>query len=275
MRQPDNALAARLRTLRRCADLTGGAAAARSGVSQSMISRMETGTAKPTDAQIQALCDAYGVTDEERRELTAMAAELREDRTPVHVQLERGGAWAEEWVGRLERDARQMLVFSPTIVPALAQTREYATALLGDHLPPADVEAALVARAARQKLLGGRARRELRLVLTEGALWWHVGGPQVMAAQLERLVELSRLRGVEVGVIPWTAPVNLPAGHAFSIFDSECVLVGTAGENALLRARQEVAEHEARWADLLRHVDQGDEARATLERIAAEYRART
>jgi len=136
MREPTNKLSARLRQLRKDAGLSGVEAARRAGLSQSKISRTETGAYMPTPEQVQDLCRAYHASPADRRELVEMARELREDRIAAHLVLERGGWWLQERIGRIEQIAGRIRSFTPTVVQGLAQTREYARALFGASLSP-------------------------------------------------------------------------------------------------------------------------------------------
>jgi hypothetical protein len=74
------------------------------------------------------------------------------------------------------------------------------------------LDATVAARLGRQQILD--TDRQFHFVLTEGALRWHVGSPQIMAAQAEHLGELVKLPNVRLGIIPWTRPTNRPVLHA-------------------------------------------------------------
>jgi len=54
-------------------------------------------------------------------------------------------------------------------------------------------------------------------VLDEGALRRPVGGPAVMRAQLERLVEMSKLRHVTIQVVPFSRGGHAAAGGSFTV----------------------------------------------------------
>jgi hypothetical protein len=61
---------------------------------------------------------------------------------------------------------------------------------------------------ARQQLLD--TDRTFELLMTEGALRWHVGGPLIMAEQIEHLAPADEKPNVRVEIIPWTRPVTHP-----------------------------------------------------------------
>lgn len=273
MREPTNKLSATLRRLRKDADLSGTEAARRAGLSQSKVSRTETGAFMPTPEQVEALCRAYKAPAKVRRELVGMARELREDRMSARVVLERGGWYLQERIGRIEEIAGRIRNVVPAYVPGLLQTRDYVRALFGRSLSADDLDRTVEARMSRQHLLD--TEREFIFVLAEGALRWNMGGAAVMVNQLARLVEESHRENVHLGVIAWTTPATVPLQHTFTIYDSRAVLFGTQSASALITDQREVAEYESHWAELESFVSYGDEARAVIERIAADYRSIT
>lgn len=104
--------------------------------------------------------------------------------------------------------ALAILELSLILVPGLLQTPEYARAVMrGRWAFMADdvVEATVKARMDRAQLLDGPATPMLWVVLDESALRRPVGGPTVMAAQLEHLVaEVGRRRAL-IQVIPFSS----------------------------------------------------------------------
>ncbi|MGH3942092.1 MAG: Scr1 family TA system antitoxin-like transcriptional regulator, partial [Pseudonocardiaceae bacterium] len=75
----------------------------------------------------------------------------------------------------------------------------------------------LQSRRDRQAILD--TDRRVTLLHAEGALRWHIGGPTIMAAQLEHLAELTHHPTLRLGVIPWDRPLTMHARHAFHLYD--------------------------------------------------------
>jgi transcriptional regulator with XRE-family HTH domain len=273
MKEPTNKLSATLRQLRKAAGLSGVEAARLAGLSQSKVSRTETGAFMPTPQQVEALCKAVKAPAAVRRELVQMARELREERISARLVLQRGGWWLQERIGRIEEIAGRIRCLAPTGMPGLLQTRRYTRALFGESLPPDELDRTVEARIARQRLLD--TDREFVFVITEGAMRWNMGGAEVMVEQLEKLIEESHRENVLLGVVPWTTPVTVPVLHAFDLYDSRAVMFGTQTATALLTDSEEVEDFESHWLELEPFVTFGDEARPVLERIAADYRSIT
>jgi len=81
-------------------------------------------------------------------------------------------------------------------VPGLLQTVDYARAVLGAirlDLEEDEIERRVDLRKSRQSLLAREGSRTLWVVLDEAVLRRVVGGPEVMRAQLQRLMEVTAL----------------------------------------------------------------------------------
>jgi len=268
-----NPLSDALRQLRVDAGLSGSEAARRAGLSQSKVSRAETGAFLPTEDDVKAMCRVYKAPADVRRELIAMTRDLRETTTPARVVLQRGGWWMQQRIGKLESAASRIRTFTPGVVVGLVQSSEYIKALFGDSLSAEDRERTVQARLDRQRILD--TEREFVFVMAEGALRWNMGGAHVMLDQLDHLVQISRQPNVHLGIIPFTTPATVPALHAFTIYDSRAVLLGTQSATAIITDQRNVADYEDHWKELEPLVSWGDEARAVIERTAADYRAIT
>ena len=265
-----NPLSTMLRQLRTQAGLSGAEAARRAGLSQSKVSRAETGTFLPTEDDVKALCRVYRAPPDARRQLLDMTHDLRESSTSARVVLQRGGWWMQQRIGKLEIAASRIRNFAPTGVIGLLQTRSYIDALLGEWLPGEDRQRMISSRLERQRILD--TDREFILVMAEGGLRWNMGGAPVMVEQLDRLIQESRRPNVRLGIIEWTTAATVPAIHGFTIYDSRAVLLGTLTATAIVTDRQELNEYESHWAELEPFVSYGVAARTAIERVAADYR---
>ncbi|MGH3798369.1 MAG: helix-turn-helix domain-containing protein [Pseudonocardiaceae bacterium] len=268
-----NPLSAMLRQLRTQAGLSGAEAARRAGLSQSKLSRAETGSFLPTGDDVEALCRVYRASSKTQRELLDMTRELRESTTSARVVLQRGGWWMQQRIGKLEMAASRIRNFAPAAVVGLLQTESYVDALLGNSLAGEDRRRMISSRLERQRILD--TDREFSLVMAEGALRWNMGGAEVMVEQLDRLVLESWRPNVRLGIIEWTTPATLPALHGFTIYDSRAVLLGTQTATAIVIDRRDVQDYEEHWSELEPIVSYDEAARVAIERIAADYRSIT
>jgi transcriptional regulator with XRE-family HTH domain len=273
MKPPTNPLSAQLRYLRKQADLSGAEAAKRAGMSAAKISRVETGTFMPTVEQVLTLCRVYKAPADVRRELVQMIRELREATTSARVTLQRGGWQMQERIGRIESASALLRSFSSDTVIGLLQTEPYIRAMTESFVTGEDLDRIVTARLDRQRVLD--TDRQFRLVMSEGALRWNMGGTTLMLEQLAHLTEVSRHENVQLGIIPWTTETRMPGAHAFHLYDSNAVIVGTMTATAIMTNGRDVADFEKVFSQLESVASYGDDARAAIDRTAEDYRSIT
>jgi hypothetical protein len=71
----------------------------------------------------------------------------------------------------------------------------------------------------RQGRLASKSPLPLSVVLDEAVLHRVVGGPAVMVAQLERMIEATRIHSVTIQVIPYKAGAHPAMDSTFTILD--------------------------------------------------------
>ncbi len=184
----------------------------------SKLSRMETGHGVAAPRDIRDLCDLYGVTDEaERDHLMALAREGKQTGWWQSYDLD----YFATYVG-LEAEAVAIKYYQSAIVPGLMQTPGYARAMHEANIPeftPERMEQLIEVRLTRQRLLVQNPPVRLEVVLDEAVLHRLVGGPAVMGAQLDRLIELSGQPNVTVQVIPYSVGAHPAMDSTFNILE--------------------------------------------------------
>jgi hypothetical protein len=121
----------------------------------------------------------------------------------------------------LESQASAMRTLETTVVPGLLQTPEYARAVTRASVEGGaedQLDTLVEVRLARQDVLRAQPPLELCAVLDEAVLRREVGGPEVMARQLGRLVEAARLPQVRLQVLPFAAGAHIGVTGPFVIF---------------------------------------------------------
>ncbi|MER7895193.1 helix-turn-helix transcriptional regulator [Streptomyces sp. NPDC096046] len=215
-------LGAELRALRSSAGLTSGEAARLVGWHQSKVSRIETGTSGVKPADVRLLLDAYSVADSQLRELLMVLAGPDESGGRHHWWHAYRGVLPPTYRDfiSLESQAGAMRTLETTVVPGLLQTPEYARAVTKaavEGLSEDRLDTLVEVRLARQDVLRADPPLELSAVLDEAVLRREVGGPGVMARQLERLVEAARLPQVRLQVLPFAAGAHIGVTGPFVI----------------------------------------------------------
>jgi transcriptional regulator with XRE-family HTH domain len=179
-------------------------------ISTSKLSRLENAQGRPFPRDIRDLVRYYGI-----------------QRTPLEDRLQdwmraaqRRGWWTDFdndlMVGRLdahlayESDATVERAYTLPFVPALLQTEDYARAVFEGMEPRSEdgMRQLLEVRQKRRQALAerrGLPPLELVAVTYESTLRQRVGSPQVLANQLDELVEQSLAPNVRLHVLPFNA----------------------------------------------------------------------
>ena len=111
----------------------------------------------------------------------------------------------------IEREAEKISGWELGAVPGLLQTDGYARSLAKARKPQDDEEAVeriVQARMDRQGILSEPKPPMLWYVIAEGVLRQCIGGNDVMAAQLERLIKAAGSPGIILQVLPFSAQAN-------------------------------------------------------------------
>lgn len=127
-------------------------------------------------------------------------------------------------LARLEADAVEMGAYADTVVHGLLQTEDYARALFQMHRPTLSedtVERSVAARMARQEILHRHPAPFLSFVLEEVTLRRPIGGKMVLRGQLERLLEIGKLRHVEIQVMPLERDDHAALQGSFFLLEPE------------------------------------------------------
>ncbi|MFF2653809.1 helix-turn-helix domain-containing protein [Streptomyces sp. NPDC058045] len=206
-RSPQAAYGARLRRQREERGWTQDHLASLIGCTGRHISAIETGR-KPATLRASQRIDVA-------LELTGTADSFeREWRQMKHGILLEGFA---EYVSH-EGRAAEIRVFELGLVPGLLQTPEYARALAEGEaqrgfITPDQAEERVSALMERQDALVRSRPPMVLVVMDESCLYQAVGGPKVMAAQLQRLAELFSLPNWIIQV----APFSIGARRSFNM----------------------------------------------------------
>ncbi|MFF4280843.1 helix-turn-helix domain-containing protein [Streptomyces kronopolitis] len=122
----------------------------------------------------------------------------------------------------LERLATKICEFESLLVPGLLQTAAYtrAVTLANNPIAPDEyIEDRVRARLDRTAILSDVARPSHWAVVHEAALRVPVGGPGVMADELEHITRLLRERKILVQVLPFAAGAHAQMGKSLKLME--------------------------------------------------------
>lgn len=211
-------LGSQLRKLRERSGLSRDAAGYTIRASGSKMSRLELGRVSFKERDVADLLVLYGVTDaDERDQLLALASRANEQGW-WHRYSDILPDWFQAYIG-LEEAAQRIRTYEGHLVPGLLQTEDYTRALYWAQSAPRDqAEHRVRLRMDRQALLSRSNPPHLWAVIDEAALHREVGGPEVLRAQLEHLVALTKLPHITLQVLPFQRGADASEGFPFVIF---------------------------------------------------------
>jgi transcriptional regulator with XRE-family HTH domain len=248
-------LGAELRRLRQQAGQTIDQVAETTGISKSVLSRIEKGESAAKADNLRKLLTYYDAPQDLVAELSQLARESR-----------RRGWWsvgggelldATRTLIGLEAEASFIEDYSGQVITGLLQIPDYSRAVLRAVLPDPtaeDIEAALAFRIRRQQRL---ADIHLSVVLAEELLLRPVGGRPAMRQQLIHLVQASEEPRITIQVLDLKVGAHTGMGGGFSIIgfperDSHpAVYLEGTGWDSCVEDAAEVAVYQRRF-DLLR-----------------------
>ena len=208
-------LASELRRLREASQLTIDEVGEKLECSASKISRIETGHVGVTPRDVRDMLELYAIDEDQREALVQLAREARK-KGWWHAYNE---VFTGSFVG-LESDASSLHTFQALLVPGLLQTDDYMRAVIKAIRPDnreEEVSKRVAGRLTRQKLLTDTNPPEYWAILDEAVLRRTVGGPEIMRAQLHKLIEVSDLPHVTLQVVPFGAGAHAGMENPFLI----------------------------------------------------------
>ena len=242
-------------------------------MSQSKVSRIETGRLLPSVVDVDRMLHALGVDPATCAELLALARVANAEYQDVRASVRRGLHHRQRELSALEADASEMYHFLPALITGLLQIPEYMRAAINTPVAPAisDPSLAIVLKLERQGILHDKSKH-FEFLLTESAVRWQLCNPPIMALQIDRLVSLSWLPNVRLGVVPLTARLGDGAYHTFVTYDERLVTIELFTGQLVLRDPKDVAHYRSLFAFFGKHALWDDAARRFLAEIADAFR---
>jgi DNA-binding XRE family transcriptional regulator len=200
-------LGKQLQTLREKAGMSYEQAAETIYASEWTLRRMEKAEVGLKLNYVKSLLMAYGITD--AREIDTFLELAREANKPGwwHSYTDVLPGWFRVFPG-LEQAASLIRGYEPHCIPGLLQAQDYARALTTAGYPgaaPGETDRRVALRMTRQQILSRPDPPALWVVIDEAVLRRPVGGPAVMRAQLDRLIDATAKPNITLQVLPLAA----------------------------------------------------------------------
>ncbi|WP_380280872.1 Scr1 family TA system antitoxin-like transcriptional regulator [Kitasatospora purpeofusca] len=238
--QSHSDLAAILQGLRKRAGLSGVQLARRVSMSQSKISKIETGRVTPSLVDVELILRALDAPPDLVAHVTALARIANTEWQDARALQRKGLDRKQVELAALERSASRFRYFLPTMITGLLATPEYIRASLAPF--PGDHAKAIAKKLERQDVLYESAKR-FSFILTEQACRWPLVPGQAMAMQIDRLASVSRLPNVRLGVIPMAGHMPWAPLNVFTVYDESLVTVEVSTGALVFREPRDIQEY--------------------------------
>ncbi|WP_242903789.1 helix-turn-helix domain-containing protein [Actinomadura terrae] len=227
-----------LRSLRLQKGLSGEAVGQILSISKAKVSRIEIGKDRLDWKQARALDKAWGTCG--IFGLLVWYASIGHD-----------PQWFAQYM-ELEQRAETAKIYEGNVIPALFQTEDYARALLQAGIEP-DLEMVLMERLQRQNVLTRNPPPHLMVIISQNAIEWPVGNPEIMRAQLARVLEVAEWPNALIRVVPrsWDVGAHAGLGGSFQLLTGgdfgEVAFTASPGAGRLVSSPSEVRSYDVRY----------------------------
>ncbi|MET9182772.1 helix-turn-helix transcriptional regulator [Kitasatospora aureofaciens] len=263
------AIGKQIKLLRERAGLTQKELGELVGYGERLISSVERGVRTPQPELLVALdklLNAGGL-------LAIAADDVRRARAKARL---RHPAWFRDYV-LLEVDSIESHNFATLGIPGLLQTEEHARAIFAMRQPPLSeevIEMRVAARMARQEVLTRWPRGMFSWVICESVLRRPLGGWEVHEAQLRHLLEVGRMRGMVIQVLPLDRTEHAGMGGPFILITPkgrpQQGYIEVQTSSRLITDPDEVQIMNARYNILRAQAYSPEESLALIEKILGE-----
>lgn len=256
-----------IRDLRKKQNMTGEELGKRAGLSQSKVSKLETGLyARPDYDQIQRILNILGASSTIRQQ--ALHA-LKEGRQSVgHASFH--DTQPSVMSAELERRSRRIRLYAANAIPALLQTVEYRTALLRSRgYSESEIPAFIKHTLLRQDLLWDK-RHVFHIIFPQAALYTRIASKREHRAQLDRLERLIGTPNIVLGIIPVEAGHILSECSSFVLYDDTTLIQAVARYEITSQDRQDIVLHSDIFTSFERLAYYDNDA-IQLTRAAMDY----
>ncbi|MFE1176592.1 DUF5753 domain-containing protein [Streptomyces sp. NPDC058773] len=186
---------------------------------------------------------------------------------PWRSQLSSGHRPVQEnWYATIKQTS-MVRAWEEAIVDGMLQTADYARHIFLHYAElrnsPRDTDEAVLARIKRQEMLH-QPGRKFHILMWEAVLHAQICPPAVLADQLDHLASVMDMDSLELGVVPFRAPLRIPAANSFLILDDRVAVTEDWHAELWLDDTDTIATYSKVWNTLQESAVYGAEARALI-----------
>lgn len=235
-------LAAALRHARESRGLTLRELGELTGRNSGVLSRYETADRTPKPEDVAQFLTAMEVRGDEYDEILSLAYDvdasgwlaltLPDRRQQLTAMLE-----AEQDAGIIEH-------VSHSLVPGMLQAKSYSTAIMtGGRLPASEIITRVSIRMGRRDALEKPSPVDFYSFLGEAALYWMVGGREVMVDQLRHLLRVGVWPNVHLRIVPFSSGWQPCLDGLFMVLDRSVVHIDSGESGMFLHNSADVRSY--------------------------------
>ncbi|MET8539560.1 helix-turn-helix transcriptional regulator [Kitasatospora sp. NPDC004799] len=260
-----------LRDLRLAGGKPAKTVARHAAMSPSKLSKIENGRLAPSVIDVERILAALDVPEGVRSHLTEAARAIATETTAWRIYRRAGLHKHQDEIRAVEAQTQELRVFQHSCVPGLLQSPEYVRAVQQHSQLTADaLERMISARIRRQEVLFDQSRR-FRFLITEPVLRWALVPPLMMAAQLDKLLAISRLPNIALGVTPLATPKSHLPTCSFALFDTRLVIVEIPHAEITTSEPRDIEHYVTKFQAFEHSAITGDRMRSLIENIRNEF----
>ncbi|MFV0129307.1 helix-turn-helix domain-containing protein [Streptomyces sp. HMX112] len=234
------------------------------GYSKSQVAMIERGERRPRGNFVDVADELLGA----QGALVEVAEELKASGV---------AAWFEDY---LEEEAKAASVhkYENQVIPGLLQTEPYAHAVFRCACPSLadeEIEAGVAARLARQTLFHRKPAPLVSFVLEKITLTRPLGSPEILKENLLHILQIGRLRNVEIQVMPEDRHTHAGIDGPFILLEtakreSQLVYVEGQGGRYFVSEQPDVGDVFERYGLLRAQALSPDDSAKLIEQVARE-----
>ncbi|MEW2067635.1 helix-turn-helix transcriptional regulator [Streptomyces sp. NPDC007346] len=233
-------LATSLRELRKRVGLSQVRLAQRCNMSQTKLSNIETGRVGPSLVDVELILKVLKASPAEAAEVMSLARLANTEWESKRASWRKGVEKRQAELAGLESEATVLRYFLPAMVTGLLATPEYVKASLSGS--PGDKTVTIARKLERQAILYDTTKA-FTFLLTEQAVRWPVLQGAAMAVQVDRLVSLSHLPNVRIGVLPLGSTISRGPMNTFTVYDERLATAETFTGRMVFQDSRDITEH--------------------------------
>jgi transcriptional regulator with XRE-family HTH domain len=268
----------RLKCLRELSGYSNEQVASGSSLNILKLEHFESGLELPTQDEIHEWAGILNLPLAEYGMLTVLLQQAEAEYIPwqTNYNLAGGPSCKQQEVQVLEKESTRIYEFQLCLIPGLLQSHEYARCVFNARFGPLCfgaspnyLEDALSVRKSRQQIIE-ETGRVFSFVMPMACLMTCISSSQIQRNQIRKLINLSSLPNVHIGIIPYDKPLPLIPINCFSIYDEKLVIIESLSGEQQLTGRGDVDLYVDAFLSCAAVAAKGEDAIALMNRAIAE-----